>query len=291
MRLEVGDGHTLYYEEHGSGQPLVVLHGGPGGGGAHLRSLLGLFDLRAWRVILYDQRGCGRSTPFLSTCNNTTWHLVADLEKLRIHLGIPRWTVFGGSWGSTLALAYASRHMDRVAGMILRGICLMEPWENRWLYEPGGVSRLAPEAWADVSKGHRGPLLNSYARRLRSNTRRRRAAETWSAYEDRLSHLIPTRRRTRGRLAESLAMMETHYFRHNAWLRPGQLLAAAARIPRTIPVEIVQGRYDLVCPPASAYALHQATPHSRLTLTVAGHAASEPETAAALRSALQRLKQ
>jgi proline iminopeptidase len=269
-----------------------VLHGGPGGGGLHLRALLPLFDLRRWRVILYDQRGCGRSTPFLSTRANTTWHLVADLERLREHLGIQRWTLFGGSWGSTLALAYASRHMSRVAGLVLRGICLMEPWENRWLYEPGGVARIAPAAWAEFALGRgRGSQLRRYAPLLRNRRTRRRAAEAWAAYEDRLSHLRTPTRTTRGRLAESLAVLENHYFLHSAWLRPGQLLAVAAQIPRSVPVEIIQGRYDLVCPSASAHALHARIPHSRLTLTIAGHAALEPETATALRSATDRLAQ
>ena len=290
MLLDVGDGHTLYYEEHGTGRPIVVLHGGPGGG--LQRSTLDLFDLRKWRVILYDQRGSGKSKtkPSCETRANTTWHLVADLELLRTHLKIDRWAVFGGSWGSTLALAYASRHMSRVTALILRGVCLMEPWENRWLYEPGGVSRIAPGPWQRFTRAagkHKGSLLRRYSALLRNRRTRKAAVRAWNEYEHALSYLEP--RKAAGKGPESLAILETHYFRHHAWLRPGQLLRAARRIPRSIPVTIVQGRYDLVCPPASAFALHDAIPHSRLVLTQAGHSAAEPATAAALREAVAEI--
>ena len=246
MYLDVGDGHRVYYEVHGSpqGKPVVVLHGGPGGGIQH--SLLKLFDLKRWRVLLFDQRGCGKSKPFLSLEKNTTWDLVADIERLRETLGVEKWTVFGGSWGSTLALAYASKHMNRVTALVLRGIYLAEPHENAWLYKEGGASELRPVEWAKFvrashSVSRKGCLIGPYRRLLRNRRTRKAAAK------------------------------------------------AAKRIPTSIPVVIVQGQYDLVCPPVSAVDLSKAIRHSQLHLTHAGHAALEPETAAALKSALRRL--
>jgi proline iminopeptidase len=289
MYLDVGDGHRMYYEEHGNpkGSPVVVLHGGPGGG--LQRSVLGLFNLKRWRVFVYDQRGCGRSTPRLSLTANTTWHLVADIERLREHMGIARWSVFGGSWGSTLALAYASRHVDHIAALVLRGVCLMEPWENKWLYEEGGASTMFPKEWAAFSRGRRRGLVKTYRRALRNRRTRRAAAKAWWGWEAALSTLRPSVDKTPIKQVEDLATFENHYFSHNAWIRPGELLKAARRIPSSIPVHIVQGRYDMVCPATSAFALADAIPHARLTVTIAGHAASEPETAAALRAATDSL--
>jgi proline iminopeptidase len=287
--LDVGDGHRMYYEEHGSptGRPVVVLHGGPGGG--LQRSVLKCFDLRKWRVILYDQRGCGRSTPFLETRANTTWHLVADIEHLRSHLRISRWTVFGGSWGSTLALAYVSRHPAAVAGLILRGIYLAEPWETRWLYEEGGVSLIKPREWSRFVRGARGTrrLLDRYRRLLRDRRTRRTTARAWSAWEHSLSFVKPSVDRTNQKTAESLSVLETHYFANNCWLRPGELLAAARHI--CVPTTIVQGQLDLVCPAASAVALAAAIPGARLDLIEgAGHSATEPAILRSLRSATER---
>jgi proline iminopeptidase len=292
MLLEVGDGHTLYYKEYGNpnGKPVVVLHGGPGGG--HQRAVLKYFDLKRWRVILYDQRGCGLSTPRLSLHKNTTWDLVKDLEKLRAACSIERWTVFGGSWGSTLALAYASKHLNHVAALVLRGICLLEPWETDWLYKEGGASRLYPEAWASFAKAagsKKGNLTRTYSRLLRGRQTRKKAAAAWWGWEAKLSQLRPTPDRSTPKQVEELAVLENHYFLHNGWLRPGQLLAAAAKIPKSVPVYIVQGRYDLVCPAASAIALASVIPHANLTLTIAGHAGSEPENAKALREATDAL--
>lgn len=283
--LDVGDGHRLYYEVHGpaTGRPVVVLHGGPGGG--LQKAVLKSFGPK-WRVILFDQRGCGRSTPRLSLQHNTTWDLVADIERLRLHLGIESWTVFGGSWGSTLAMAYASKHMDRIDAMVLRGVFLAEPWENRWMSEPGGAARVFPQEWRTYSRGRHGRRLTEYYGRLLRNRRTRRAAaKVWTAWEAALSHLRPTPDLSPQKNKEEMALMENHYFRHNCWIRPGQLLAVARRIPASIPVYIVQGRYDMVCPAASAFALASAIPHARLRMTIAGHSASEPETAAALRVA------
>lgn len=295
--LEVGDGHCLYYEIHGApdGKPAVVLHGGPGGG--LQRWVLGLFDLRKWRVLLFDQRGCGRSTPSASTeagrRANTTWHLVADIERLRAAAGVTGpWTVFGGSWGSTLALAYASKHIKSVAALVLRGIYLGEPWEAEWLYAEGGASRLSPVEWVHFSDGGRRRTMRAtmsyYGPRLRSKRAKTRkaAAAAWNRWESALSTLEPPQNHTG---PESMAILEYHYFSHNCWLRPGQLLAAARRIPKSVPVTIVQGRYDLVCPPASAFALFAAIPHSFLELTQAGHSQTEAETARGLRLALRDL--
>jgi len=295
--LPVGEGHTIYYEEHGNpaGRPVVVLHGGPGGG--LQRSVLGLFDLGQWRVILYDQRGCGRSTPrgLTGLRANTTWHLVADIEKLRAAVGVTGpWTVFGGSWGSTLALAYASKHPKAVAGLILRGIYLGEPWETAWMYAEGGASRIYPQAWekfkAGCGKRHAHRLTACYRKRLLSKNRktRRAAARAWYEWEHKLSFIEkPHRSHAPITAVEDLALLENHYFSHDSWLRPGELLTAARRI--RAPVTIVQGELDLVCPPAAAIALHEAMPHSRLVLVPgAGHSATEPSVAAALRSAVER---
>lgn len=285
--------HRVYYEVHGlqiiAAQTAVVLHGGPGGGLD--RTVLDLFDLTKWRVILYDQRGCGKSTPHASTKNNTTWDLVADMERLRTHLTIDQWLVFGGSWGSTLALAYASRHGSAVKGMILRGVCLMEPWEQKWLYEEGGASRLFPEAWDQFCGGgnckNYRKTLRTYGRLLRNRKTRKAAAARWYTWEDTLSHLDPLPVCKVGdneRQIESLAVLEQYYFSNGAWLKPKQLLRAARRF--FFPVLIVQGRYDLVCPPASAVALARALPYVDLRMTIAGHAASEPATKKALRQAV-----
>lgn len=293
MYLDVGDGHRLYYEEHGNpaGKPVVVLHGGPGGG--LQRSTLSFFNLGKWRVILFDQRGCGKSTPFLSLHKNTTWDLVKDIERLRVACGADRWTVFGGSWGTTLALAYASKHMGRIAAFVLRGVCLMEPWENEWLYREGGASRLYPEAFSAFVAGAKGKassnLTKTYRRLLRNRRTRKAAAAAWWGWEAAISSLQPRPDRSTPAQIESLAVIENHYFSHNAWIRPGQLIAVARRIPRSVPIMIVQGRYDLVCPAASAISIVKAAPHATLQLTTAGHSATDPENAKALRSVLNIL--
>lgn len=301
--LDVGDGHSIYYEQHGTGQKQAVfLHGGPGGGiPPNLRDF---FDLKRWTVTAFDQRGCGRSTPFLGLHKNTTWDLVADIERIRTHLGISRWLVFGGSWGSTLAIAYASNHPDCVTGMVVRGVCLMEPWETEWMYSPAGAARLRPAGWERFAAGagFRGrraqtvrasTVMSAYGRRFRSRRAqtRRAAARAWWDWEAGLSWLEPAKHpdHTPSRQATSLSVLEHHYFAHNAWIRPGQLLRAARRFHSRFPVTIVQGAYDLVCPPASAFALHKAVPHSKLILTHAGHSSAETETAAALRKATDEL--
>jgi len=302
-RLDVGDGHQLHYELHGNpkGKPVVVLHGGPGGG--LQRWTLRLFNLRKWHVLLYDQRGAGRSTPSGSLTNNTTWHLVEDIEQLRNEvMHVARWTVFGGSWGSTLALAYAARYPAAVHAMILRGVYLGEPEENDWMYSAkGGAAQLNPAGWrafvsgsgsgsGPVSSGPSGcrttrACLSAYAKRFRNRKTRKAAVKAWNKWERDLSALQATD--SNGLDNEPLATIENHYFRHNGWLQPGELIAAAATM--SMPVVIVQGRHDHVCPPVSAERLAAVLPSAQLIVTEAGHAASEPATAKALRAATDKL--
>ena len=304
--VNVGNGHSLWYECHGNpnGRPVVMLHGGPGGG--LVRAALKLFNLKRWYVILYDQRGCGRSTPNVQTdlaaalAHNTTWDLVADLERLRAHLGLTTWTVFGGSWGTTLALAYAETHPTAVAALVLRGVCLLSPWETRWLYEEGGASQTAPEAWAEFvrplpggrsGRGHARKTMRVYHRLLKSRraTTRRAAAAAWWGWESAISFLEPRPDKTSPDEAAAISALETHYFIHDAWLRPGQLLADAPRIAH-IPLTIVHGRYDRVCPVRAAWELKQALPHAKLLITPdAGHAMCEPGNFARLRKVFREM--
>ena len=275
--LDVGQGHTMYYETHGNprGRPVVVLHGGPGGG--LQRFILQLFDLKQWFVILYDQRGCGKSTPRLELKDNTTWHLVDDMETLREHLKIETWVIYGGSWGTTLALAYASKHLDRASAFILRGICLFTDEENRWLFEKGYASETNPQAWANVvrplRKGTR-KLIMPYHRLLASAKTRKTASRAWTKYEADMSFLNPQPFKANPKSDEESAVLETHYFVHNAWLTPSLLLKAAKKIK--VPVVLVHGRYDMVCPVSSATYLKEAIPHAKLYLIPnAGHATRE----------------
>jgi len=300
-RIPLDHGHTLYFEEHGNpeGKPVVWLHGGPGGGMS--RALTRFFNLRRWRVILYDQRGCGKSTPFgvESLAHNTTWDLVADIETLRSHLQIEKWVVIGGSWGTTLALAYAETHPIHVISMLLRGVCLMEPYEYRWLYENTGSANVFPEQWAKFveplpvsvrEKGY-GPIMKAYRKLLTSKnaTIRRRAASHWWNWESSVSFLEPRPDRSTDRQAESLGIIENHYFTHNAWIKSGQLLKNAAKL-KNIPITIIHGRYDLVCPVRSAIALHKAAPHSRLFIVPrSGHGAGELGTKRLIKEKISEL--
>jgi proline iminopeptidase len=284
--LPVSEIHALYYEECGnpSGKPVLFLHGGPGGGTEpkHRR----FFDPDAWRIVLFDQRGCGKSTPHASLEENTTGHLVEDIERLRRHLGIERWTLFGGSWGSTLALAYAEAHPSRVTELVLRGIFLLRKWEIAWFYQEG-ANRLFPEAWEDylapIPPEERGDLLSAYYRRLTGPdpALRQRAARAWSMWEGRTSTLLPNPEliaRTAGAdFSLAFARIECHYFVHGAFFeRENQLLEDLVRIHH-LPVVIIQGRYDVVCPMQSAFELHRAWPGSRLVIVPdAGHSANEP---------------
>jgi proline iminopeptidase len=299
-RLRVSDVHELYFEESGNahGKPVVFLHGGPGFGTepSHRR----FFDPSAYRIVLFDQRGCGKSTPHASLVDNTTWHLVDDIEKLRAHLGIERWQVFGGSWGSSLGLAYAETHPERVTELVLRGIFLVRKQEIDWFYQRG-AGALFPDAWEKyvepIPPEERADLLAAFYRRLTGDDaeQRLRAAKAWSIWEGSTSCLFPNRAlvdKTSGdEFAVAFARIESHYFIHGAWLDGSrELLANVAKI-RHIPSVVVQGRYDVVCPMESAWALHRAWPEADLRVVQdAGHAASEPGTLHELIEATDRLR-
>jgi proline iminopeptidase len=285
-RLRVSPVHELYFEESGNpnGKPVVFLHGGPGFGTEpnHRR----FFDPNAYRIVLLDQRGCGKSTPHASLEDNTTWHLVADLEALRAHLRIDRWQVFGGSWGSTLALAYAETHPERVSELVLRGIFLVRKSEIDWFYQRG-ASALFPDAWehylAPIPEAERGDLLSAFHRRLtgKDPVEQLRAAKAWSVWEGTTSCLFTNPaliEKTAGdAFALAFARIECHYFLNDAFIDQARdLLEGASRI-RHIPATIVQGRYDVVCPMETAWALHRAWPEADLRIVPdAGHSASEP---------------
>jgi len=295
--LRVSELHSLYLEEcgHRNGLPVLFLHGGPGAGCEpwHRR----FFDPARYRILLFDQRGCGRSKPHAELRDNTTAHLIDDIESIRRHLGIERWVVFGGSWGSTLALAYAEAHPERVLGLILRGIFLCRPREIHWFYQEG-ASRIFPDLWLDylapIPLEERGELVRAYYRRLagRDEIARMAAAKAWSIWEGRTATLLENRgvvdHFADPHTALSLARIECHYFMHDAFLRPNQLLEEAHRLAG-IPGVIVQGRYDIVCPAESAWDLHQAWPTAELKIIPdAGHSAAEPGTRSALIEAADR---
>lgn len=283
--LKVSDIHEIYYEECGNpqGKPAVFVHGGPGAGcDSRARSF---FDPDAYRIILFDQRGCGRSRPHASLVDNTTWHLVADMEKLRAHLGIERWLVFGGSWGSTLALAYSQKHPERVSELVLRGIFMLSSFELRWFYQEG-ASALFPDRWenyvAAIPPAERGDLIQAFYKRLTSDDRRTRvdAARAWSIWEAATSYLQVNEENVakwgEEDFAIAVARIECHYFVNRGFLESeDQLLRDVSRI-RHIPGVIVQGRYDVVCPMQTAWALHRAWPEAEFRITAdAGHSAFE----------------
>lgn len=284
--LRVSEIHEIYYEQCGNpdGKAAIFLHGGPGGGGDTQPRRF--FDPDAYRIVLFDQRGCGRSTPHASLVDNTTWHLVEDIERLRSHLAIERWLVFGGSWGSTLALAYAESHPTRVTALVLRGIFMLRRAELEWFYQYG-ASEIFPDAWeaylAPIPPEERGDLLQAYHRRLTSKdeTTRLEAARAWSVWEASTSHLYQDagqiERFGQDRFALAFARIESHYFVNGGFMRqPDQLLADIHRI-RHVPGVIVQGRYDVVCPMRTAWELHRAWPEAELTVVPdAGHSAFEP---------------
>lgn len=290
--LAVDDRHRLYYEQCGNphGKPVVIVHGGPGGGcNPGMRRF---HDPAAYRIVLFDQRGAGRSTPHADLTDNTTWHLVADLERLRTHLGIERWQVFGGSWGSTLALAYAERHPERVIDLVLRGIFLLRRWELEWFYQEG-CSNLFPDAWRDylaaIPEVERGDLISAYHRRLTDpdQTVRLAAARAWSIWEGATSHLLPdpdlTASHGNPHFALAFARIESHYFVNGGFFEvEGQLLRDADRLAG-IPGTIVHGRYDVVCPVRNAFDLKAVWPRADLVVCPrSGHSAFEPEISQAL---------
>ena len=284
--LQVSPLHRVYFEESGNpdGKPVVFLHGGPGGGTVPEQRRF--FDPERYRIVLFDQRGCGRSTPHAELQENTTWELVGDIERLRAHLDVARWQVFGGSWGSTLALAYAQTHPRRVTELVLRGIFLLRPSELKWFYQDG-ASALFPDAWerfiAPIPPSERGELIKAYYRRLTSDDPavRRDAARAWSVWEASTSYLYINAEQIEhaadDEFSLAFARIECHYFMRKGFLeRDNQLLENVTRI-RQIPGVIVQGRYDVVCPVQSAWDLHRAWPEAELRIVDdAGHSAFEP---------------
>ena len=284
--LRVSSVHEMYYEECGKpdGKPAIFVHGGPGAGGDATPRRF--FDPQRYRIVLFDQRGSGRSRPHAELRENTTWDLVADMERLREHLGIERWLVFGGSWGSTLALVYAEAHPGRVTALVLRGIFMLRPAELAWFYQHG-ASEIWPDRWEHYLKpipvAERGDLLHAYHRRLTSSdsTVAQEAARAWSIWEGATSHLFESEKTVARFGADefslALARIEAHYFVNGGFLEvPDQILRDVSRL-RRIPGTIVQGRYDVVCPMISAWELHRAWPEADFRLVPdAGHSAFEP---------------
>lgn len=302
--LSVGDGHEIYFEECGNpdGQPAVYLHGGPGGGCVpdHRR----YHDPAKYRIILFDQRGCGRSTPHASSpdadlATNTTWHLVADIEKLREHLGLDAWQVFGGSWGSTLALAYAQTHPEHVDALVLRGIFTLRQSEIDWFYQEG-ASAIFPDAWegylAPIPEAERGDLVAAYRRRLfdADPAVHVPAGVAWTVWENSTIRLIPDVAsieavRADVAMAVAFARIENHYFSNGGWMEDGQLIRDAREKLAGVPAVIVQGRYDVCTPAVTAWDLHRAWPEAKFEMIAdAGHASSEPGIVDALVRATER---
>ncbi|THF56742.1 prolyl aminopeptidase [Ollibium composti] len=283
--LDVGDGHTIYWERVGTkgAKPAVFLHGGPGGGVSPKQRRQ--FDPKLYDVVLFDQRGCGRSTPYASLDANTTWHLVADMERLRELCGFDKWLVFGGSWGSTLALAYAETHPERVSELVVRGIYTLTRAELEWYYQ-FGVSEMFPDKFerfqAPIPEAERGDMMAAYRRILTGSDRQKQseAAIAWSSWEGQTITLLPEPE-TSDHFAEAdyalaFARIENHYFVHGGWFEEGQLLRDAGRL-KDIPGVIVHGRYDMPCPMKYAWALHKAWPKAEFFLVEgAGHAFTEP---------------
>ena len=297
--LKVGDGHEVYYEQSGNpaGKPVVFIHGGPGAGTSPAQRRF--FNPDKYRIILFDQRGCGQSTPHASIENNTTWHLIADMEKIREKLAIKRWQVFGGSWGSTLALAYAIKHADKVDELILRGIFLVRKKELQWFYQHG-TSELFPDAWEDytnhIPEPERGDLIAAYHKRLTSPDRAVRipACKAWSVWEGFTSGMFLRKEDIvqsfgEEKFAEAFARIESHYFVNKGFFDTENWLLENCGKIRHLPTIIVQGRYDVICPMSSAWELHKALPQSELfVIPDAGHSAFEDSNARALTAATDR---
>ncbi len=297
-RLQVSALHTIAYEQSGNpqGKPVIFLHGGPGGGKSPAQRRF--FDPTRYRIVNFDQRGCGESTPHAEIAENTTWDLVADIEKLRTHLKIERWQVFGGSWGSTLALAYAQAHPERATEIVLRGIFMLRRSELEWFYQHG-ASEIFPDLWEPywnhIPAAERGDMIAAYHRRLTSPDRdvRVAAAKRWAGWEGATSKLYPdpamSSHYEEDEFALAFARIEAHYFQNRGFLeREDQLLSDVDKI-RHIPAVIVQGRYDVVCPARSAWDLHRAWPEAEFQLSAdSGHAAFEPGNSRALVAATER---
>lgn len=288
--LDVGDGHRVYFEQCGNpdGLPVVVFHGGPGGGCSPM--MRRYFDPARYRIILFDQRGCGRSRPHASVDNNTTWHLVADIERIRTALGIDRWLVFGGSWGATLALIYAQAHPEHVAYLVLRGVFLSTQRELNWFYQ-GGAGTFWPELWSQfenlIPDDERHDMIAAYNRRLFSGDMmlETRYARAWAAWENALASIESNGVGGSGpsEYARAFARLENHYFVHGCFLDDGQQILNNMDRIEHIPGVIVQGRFDMICPPQSAYELSELWPACRISMIAkAGHALSEPGITAEL---------
>jgi proline iminopeptidase len=285
--LDVGDGHRLYWELSGNpdGKPVVFLHGGPGGGSSpeHRRQ----FNPDKYKILVFDQRGCGKSTPYASLEANTTWDLVEDIEKLRTEVAkVDKWQVFGGSWGSTLALAYAEKYPERTTELVLRGIFLFDQFEIDWMYKDGGASQIYPDKFAEflthIPENERGDLVEAYRRRLTSDDPnvQLNAAKAWSKWEGDIVTLLPSPETiehfTSPDVAVAVARIENHYMANHGWFEEGQLLKGAEKL-RGIPGVIVQGRHDSCTPPIAAWLLKQAWPEVELNLIPdGGHLFSEP---------------
>ncbi|MEL6914315.1 MAG: prolyl aminopeptidase [Pseudomonadota bacterium] len=294
--LEVGDGHRVYVEQCGKpdGIPVVVLHGGPGGGCSP--AMRRYFDPSKYRVVLFDQRGCGRSRPHASVEANTTWHLVRDIELIRETLGINRWIVFGGSWGATLSLIYAQTHPVRAAALVLRGVFLMTPAELDWFYG-GGAGKFWPDVWEKFTRlipaDEQGDFIEAYHRRLFSGDvmLETRFARAWSAWENALASMASdgATGESPAEYARAFARLENHYFKNAGFLSEEQQILNRMDKLAHIPGHIVQGRYDMICPPTSAHALAAAWPKAKLQMIPrAGHALSEPGISAALVQVMDR---
>ena len=295
--IDAGQGHNIYAEQSGNpnGIPVIVCHGGPGGGSSP--AMRRYFDPHVYRIILFDQRGCGRSRPYASCESNTTWHLVADMELIRRQLGIESWILFGGSWGATLALIYAQTHPGRVQQIILRGVFLMTNAELDWFYG-GGAGKFWPETWAKfvslIPDAERSDMIAAYHKRLFSGDldEEVRYGRAWSAWENALAsvHSNGQSGESPGDYARAFARLENHYFINSGFLDyDGQILANMDRISH-IPGVIVQGRYDMICPPSSAWRLNELWPNAELKMVRnAGHALSEPGLSAELVRTMDRI--
>jgi len=285
--LDVGDGHNLYWELSGNpeGKPVAFLHGGPGGGSSpeHRRQ----FNPQKYKILVFDQRGCGKSRPYASLDHNTTWDLVEDIEKLRTQVSkVEKWQVFGGSWGSTLSLAYAEKYPERVTELVLRGIFLFEQFEIDWMYTAGGASQIYPDKFEEflalIPESERGDLVEAYGKRLTSDDKdeQLKAAKAWSKWEGDIVTLLPSpstiEHFTAPEIAVAVARIENHYMANRGWLEKGQLLRDATKL-KGIPGVIVQGRHDTCTPPIAAWKLKQAWPEVELNIIPdGGHLFSEP---------------
>lgn len=296
--MDVGGGHRIYVEQCGNpnGIPVVVLHGGPGGGCSP--AMRRFFDPKVYRVVLFDQRGCGKSRPHAGVENNTTWDLVADIEKIRISLGLEKWLVFGGSWGATLALIYAQTHPERVAYLTLRGVFLMTKSELKWFYG-GGAGQFWPERWAEfrdiIPSDEQDDLISAYHRRLFSDDldEQVKFARLWCWWESAVATLEPgqSQGKAPSEYARAFARLENHYFFNNGFLNDGQQILDNMDKIAHIPGTIVQGRYDMICPPAQAYRLAKLWPAVDLKMiAAAGHAMSEPGITRALVDTMNSLR-